>query len=934
MKIRAIFFLSIGLFLSFLFITNNAQAAVCSDYSYLNAVGRDSNGQFITDLKAELYEQVLDANNQTKPGKRITSATANDNTGIATLKFKNSEVESAQYVLRLQSAQKDFSSYWYTNITIACGETLAIEKTLSAIEIVVRDYNDTLLYNTDVSIYIQKLDVDANPVKESKDLVAKLNTGATGAAKVYVPQGSVHSLDNSQGDYYVAEITRDRKVYPMYDIRVTEGQTTSVTYRASAMKVYVRNSLGALFPGGTAIEVYKQTVDGDNDQVQGDEVGDFETNDDGYGIFSAPAGVYVLAYKNSNNQYEYLWDVEIWDSQLNEYTWNMNVGQNTVGTCSSKSQLSLSFSGLNGEPLSAFKYEIYEQGQDTFGRSIAANKVASGSTNSFGQAEASFKPDPRKNYVVRVYEKKADLGEFWFFDAIRFVCGENRSFSRSLPYLEIVLRDASGSLKKDTSFSIYEQAYNADNEAIKDKDKLIANLKTGASGSARIYVGGAHPFNQTKRGLYIFSVSTKKSVFDAYNIAVDMNKNTSFEYIFSDLSLTLKSASGQISAKQEVKLYEQLKDGSNYRLGELLSSDSTDDSGYLHLEYPAGVYALVIKDDLGQSNIFWNLEIKDRQTVKASLNLNLTQVSLMNSLGELMSSGTSVDVYSLFENKGLFYRDKKVGTIKLGSNKQGQASLTQAPYLLSYIDKDKQEYGIAFWAENNKVNKIELKVANAQKISANQSFKLTAPALSQVSIMTTGSNTSSNTVSNNTSSSLSNRLAGRILLQVQDKGQAWYVSPKDKKRYYLANGASAFQIMRQAGVGITNNDLKKIPIGLDSRFNLQDSDGDLLADGVEVALGTDPYHSDTDKDGYLDGEEVRNSYNPLGSGNLSHDNTFTTKQLGKIFLQVEKNGEAWYVNPADSKRYYLGDGASAFEIMRFLSLGITNEDLNSISIGQ
>ena len=47
-----------------------------------------------------------------------------------------------------------------------------------------------------------------------------------------------------------------------------------------------------------------------------------------------------------------------------------------------------------------------------------------------------------------------------------------------------------------------------------------------------------------------------------------------------------------------------------------------------------------------------------------------------------------------------------------------------------------------------------------------------------------------------------------------------------------------------------------------------DTDGDLLTDEREKELGTDPNNPDTDGDGYLDGPEVANGYNPLGEGKL------------------------------------------------------------------
>lgn len=47
-----------------------------------------------------------------------------------------------------------------------------------------------------------------------------------------------------------------------------------------------------------------------------------------------------------------------------------------------------------------------------------------------------------------------------------------------------------------------------------------------------------------------------------------------------------------------------------------------------------------------------------------------------------------------------------------------------------------------------------------------------------------------------------------------------------------------------------------------------DRDADLLPDDLELYYGTDSANPDSDNDGYLDGEEIKNGYNPAGTGSL------------------------------------------------------------------
>ncbi len=131
----------------------------------------------------------------------------------------------------------------------------------------------------------------------------------------------------------------------------------------------------------------------------------------------------------------------------------------------------------------------------------------------------------------------------------------------------------------------------------------------------------------------------------------------------------------------------------------------------------------------------------------------------------------------------------------------------------------------------------------------------------------------------NCDDNLVNRLLGRILLAVEGKGEAFYVSPTTRKAYYLGRAQDAYNLMRKFGLGAKNSDLQKIP---------------------------------TD------------------SENFSGDLRLRKRLAGRILLQVEGKGEAWYISPVNLKRYYLGTAEDAYQLMRRLGLGITNSNLRKI----
>jgi hypothetical protein len=179
-------------------------------------------------------------------------------------------------------------------------------------------------------------------------------------------------------------------------------------------------------------------------------------------------------------------------------------------------------------------------------------------------------------------------------------------------------------------------------------------------------------------------------------------------------------------------------------------------------------------------------------------------------------------------------------------------------------------------------------------------------------------------------SSLPYELRGYFLINADNKGEAWYVDIENGLRHYLPMNNYALNIINGFGLGISNNDISKIPIAVDSRLIRKDSDGDGLDDRIEMSIGTDPYNEDSDFDSYDDGLEIKSHFNPLSKGRMPIDLKFSASLAGRILLQVEESGEIWYVNPDDNLRYYIGDAEDLFNVIRYIGKGINSDNINKI----
>lgn len=120
-----------------------------------------------------------------------------------------------------------------------------------------------------------------------------------------------------------------------------------------------------------------------------------------------------------------------------------------------------------------------------------------------------------------------------------------------------------------------------------------------------------------------------------------------------------------------------------------------------------------------------------------------------------------------------------------------------------------------------------------------------------------------------------NAVQGKVLLSVEDKGRMWYVPPTQNIRYEISSG-NALNVFRNTSLGITNQDLNKIPVA-----------------GSQVSASA------------------------LGK-----------RLTGRFLLQVENKGQTWYIDEAGYRHKVTIQ--NIVEVTKQSSLGITNQDLSQI----
>jgi hypothetical protein len=491
------------------------------------------------------------------------------------------------------------------------------------------------------------------------------------------------------------------------------------------------------------------------------------------------------------------------------------------------------------------------------------------------------------------------------------------SLVRAACVTQLVARSVSGEFIPSVKFEVYEQTRDVNNR-LKPGKLLGSGTSDKILGKATITLNNT--VSTSTYALKVQSVTKDFTSFWFYQQNLHCNEAYQVEKTLSGIKFVFRDGVGNLKKNVAFDLYTQKYDVDDKPVKDkkdLVGTFNTGEVGHTTIYVPQGSIrsidgkisdSYVMEAKSGNNGVYtkYDIGVLDAAVTETEYTFSDLKAILKDAAGGLMPDKTKIEVYQQIKDVNGTYRlGTKLGEFSTNSEGYGLFVYHPGTYALQIKDKSTPVKTYRIW---------DVKLREGQRLSRTYTLNKTDQY--------------------ETVSDISNRLKGYIVLQTQAHGEAWYINPQDGKRYYLKDGAEAYKIMSRLGAGITNAGLDKISVGFLTQVVYTDSDNDSLPDKIEESFGTTIDKPDTDSDGYQDGSEVRNGYNPRGAGKLPLDKAFSDKQKGKILLQVERQGQAWYVDPRDGRRYYMADGASAYGVMRYLGLGITDADLETITVGE
>lgn len=266
---------------------------------------------------------------------------------------------------------------------------------------------------------------------------------------------------------------------------------------------------------------------------------------------------------------------------------------------------------------------------------LGQSVLAQATTDAGGQTGVLCVSSERAPYAVKVYQKNPSFGYFTYWDIYEGGPADLSTVEVMLGGMQVIFRDAQGTLLKDVVFDVFLQSFDVDGKAIIDvtklnADKLVASdFNTRAFGNAFVYL---------TPGSYVIRVhGTGSAYFYLWDQEVNAEEEAYVEYLMGTMRFVFEDGFGRVVKHQRFSIHRQGRDvrGNPY-LGPVVATNiSTGDMGKYDAYLPKGTYALSISGTGGARYKSYNYKIAPEEYKYVSYRMSGARIVLRGPDGDL-----------------------------------------------------------------------------------------------------------------------------------------------------------------------------------------------------------------------------------------------------------------------------------------------------------
>ncbi|MFA5051722.1 MAG: hypothetical protein WC544_01515 [Patescibacteria group bacterium] len=300
----------------------------------------------------------------------------------------------------------------------------------------------------------------------------------------------------------------------------------------------------------------------------------------------------------------------------------------------------------DGELAPNINFIVYEQYTNPDGNPYLGSTRATGITDAGGQITVCVGSSNTDLYAVKFYQYNSNYGYRMLWN--NEISGGNGFYTVEvfLSYLQMVIRDAEGTLLKDIKFDIYVQEYDIDGKAIigenrLNQEKLVSNkYMTGVTGTARAYLTSSTEWHNG--GIYVIRIhGTGSAYFYLWERRLpDIGANY-INYHLSTLRLIQEDAYGSLQKNRKFSIYNQAYDAHRQPAFGSAVAENLDVGplGSKDVYLPAGEYAMKVPSSVsGEQYTKWRITMRESRMNQYTYRLGGLHLTIYNDKGELLTN--------------------------------------------------------------------------------------------------------------------------------------------------------------------------------------------------------------------------------------------------------------------------------------------------------